>query len=82
MVGRTPANLPKFDSSPQIDTSTSEGTPGTVPSPVTTKGTVEGVAVGCFPDLYAALAGSPPDYRLRMTPINTRPALWPTPDAE
>jgi len=24
-------------------------------------GVVEGVAVGCFPDLYAALAGNPPD---------------------
>jgi sulfur relay (sulfurtransferase) complex TusBCD TusD component (DsrE family) len=24
-------------------------------------GTVEGVGVGCFPDLYAALAGNPPD---------------------
>jgi hypothetical protein len=24
-------------------------------------GTVEGVQVGCFPDLYAALAGDPPD---------------------
>jgi hypothetical protein len=24
-------------------------------------GTVEGVRVGCFPDLYAALASSPPD---------------------
>jgi sulfur relay (sulfurtransferase) complex TusBCD TusD component (DsrE family) len=24
-------------------------------------GTVAGVQVGCFPDLYAALAGSPPD---------------------
>jgi hypothetical protein len=24
-------------------------------------GTVEGVHVGCFPDLYAALAGNPPD---------------------
>ena len=24
-------------------------------------GTVEGVQVGCFPDLYAALAGNPPD---------------------
>lgn len=23
--------------------------------------TVAGVQVGCFPDLYAALAGSPPD---------------------
>ena len=25
------------------------------------KGTVAGVRVGCFPDLYAALAGNPPD---------------------
>jgi sulfur relay (sulfurtransferase) complex TusBCD TusD component (DsrE family) len=25
------------------------------------KDTVEGVQVGCFPDLYAALAGNPPD---------------------
>jgi hypothetical protein len=24
-------------------------------------GTVAGVRVGCFPDLYAALAGDPPD---------------------
>lgn len=24
-------------------------------------GTVEGVQVGCFPDLYAALSGNPPD---------------------
>jgi len=24
-------------------------------------GTVAGVQVGCFPDLYAALAGNPPD---------------------
>lgn len=24
-------------------------------------GTVEGVRVGCFPDLYAALSGNPPD---------------------
>ncbi len=24
-------------------------------------GTVDGVSVGCFPDLYAALAASPPD---------------------
>ncbi len=23
---------------------------------------VEGVLVGCFPDLYAALAGNPPDH--------------------
>ena len=26
-----------------------------------TSGTVEGVHVGCFPDLYAALSGNPPD---------------------
>ncbi|MFN8590499.1 MAG: SaoD/DsrE family protein [Thermomicrobiales bacterium] len=38
-----------------------EGTPGTVPSGVKAVGTVEGVAVGCFPDLYAALSGNPPD---------------------
>jgi hypothetical protein len=25
-------------------------------------GTVAGVRVGCFPDLYAALAGDPPDH--------------------
>jgi len=25
------------------------------------KGTVAGVRVGCFPDLYAALASDPPD---------------------
>jgi len=38
-----------------------EGTPGTVPSGVRAVGTVEGVQVGCFPDLYAALAGNMPD---------------------
>ena len=38
-----------------------EGQPGSVPSAVRAVGTVEGVAVGCFPDLYAALAGNPPD---------------------
>ena len=27
----------------------------------TPKGTVAGVQVGCFPDLYAGLAGNPPD---------------------
>ncbi len=25
-------------------------------------GAVDGVAVGCFPDLYGALAGNPPDH--------------------
>lgn len=38
-----------------------EGTPGTVPSGVRAVGTVDGVQVGCFPDLYAALAGNMPD---------------------
>lgn len=28
---------------------------------VTAKGLVEGVVAGCFPQLYAALAGNPPD---------------------
>lgn len=34
-----------------------EGEPGNC----RTVGTVPGVQVGCFPDLYAALAGNPPD---------------------
>jgi hypothetical protein len=29
-------------------------------------GTVDGVAVGCFPDLYAALAGNPPDHVITL----------------
>ncbi len=29
-------------------------------------GTVEGVRVGCFPDLYAALAGNPPDHVITL----------------
>lgn len=31
------------------------------PGTIRTVNTVEGVAVGCFPDLYNALAGNPPD---------------------
>ncbi len=31
------------------------------PRAATPKGTVDGVQVGCFPDLYTALAGNPPD---------------------
>lgn len=31
------------------------------PGNCTVSGVVEGVRVGCFPDLYAALAGNPPD---------------------
>lgn len=38
-----------------------EGNGRAVPGEIQTVNTVEGVAVGCFPDLYAALAGNPPD---------------------
>ncbi len=31
------------------------------PAEVSAHGTVAGVQVGCFPDLYAALSGNPPD---------------------
>jgi hypothetical protein len=30
------------------------------------KDTVDGVAVGCFPDLYGALAGNPPDHIITL----------------
>lgn len=43
-----------------------EGEPGTVPSAVKPVGTVPGVAVGCFPDLYGALAGNPPDHVITL----------------
>jgi hypothetical protein len=36
-----------------------EGAPW--PEKARPKDTVEGVRVGCFPDLYAALASNPPD---------------------
>lgn len=36
------------------------------PGSCTPVGTVEGVAVGCFPDLYGALAGSPPDHVITL----------------
>ena len=49
-----------------IERGLAAGEPGSVPSTVTTQGTVDGVAVGCFPDLYAALAGSPPDYVITL----------------
>jgi hypothetical protein len=29
-------------------------------------GTVDGVKVGCFPDLYGALAGAPPDHVITL----------------
>ena len=34
----------------------------TEPSPCVPMNTVDGVQVGCFPDLYAGLAESPPDH--------------------
>ena len=37
------------------------GTPGS-PGGVTARDTVAGVRVGCFPDLYDALSGNPPDH--------------------
>ena len=33
----------------------------TTPGKCVTKGTYDNVAVGCFPDLYKALGGNPPD---------------------
>lgn len=38
-----------------------EGRGLTKPADCRVKDTVTGVQVGCFPDLYAALAGNPPD---------------------
>lgn len=32
----------------------------------TVTGTVDGVVVGCFPDLYGALAGNPPDHVITL----------------
>ncbi len=40
------------------------GDPGT--GEVEVSGVVDGVTVGCFPDLYAALAGSPPDHVITL----------------
>ena len=39
-----------------------EGEPGAC----TAVGTVDGVAVGCFPDLYGALAANPPDHVITL----------------
>jgi hypothetical protein len=39
---------------------------GVWPKKATTVGTVEGVQVGCFPDLYAALAGANPDHIITL----------------
>jgi hypothetical protein len=40
---------------------TPEGTGRTEPVEIATQGTVTGVRVGCFPDLYSALSGNMPD---------------------
>ena len=40
---------------------TPDGKGRTEPVEIGTVNTVEGVQVGCFPDLYAALSGNPPD---------------------
>ena len=36
------------------------------PDKATAQDTVAGVQVGCFPDLYAALAGNPPDHVITL----------------
>jgi sulfur relay (sulfurtransferase) complex TusBCD TusD component (DsrE family) len=36
------------------------------PGDCTVQDTVDGVTVGCFPDLYAALAGNPPDHVITL----------------
>ena len=36
------------------------------PEKSTASGTVDGVHVGCFPDLYGALAGNPPDHVITL----------------
>jgi sulfur relay (sulfurtransferase) complex TusBCD TusD component (DsrE family) len=37
-----------------------------VPGDCAVSGTVDGVQVGCFPDLYGALAGAPPDHVITL----------------
>lgn len=41
-------------------------TGGRWPEKATATGTVAGVHVGCFPDLYAALASNPPDHIITL----------------
>jgi len=45
-----------------LERSLAEGEPGACEP----KDTVEGARVGCFPDLYAALAGNPPDHVITL----------------
>jgi DsrE/DsrF-like family len=49
-----------------IERGLAEGEFGTVPSGCAAKGTVDGVQVGCFPDLYNALAANPPDHVISL----------------
>ncbi len=37
-----------------------------VPGDCAVTGVVDGVTVGCFPDLYAALSGNPPDHVITL----------------
>ena len=39
---------------------------GTWPEKSRASNTVDGVVTGCFPDLYAALAGNPPDHVITL----------------
>ncbi|HET6443445.1 MAG TPA: sulfur reduction protein DsrE [candidate division Zixibacteria bacterium] len=43
-----------------------DGTGRTAPGEIRTVDTVEGGQVGCFPDLYAALSGSPTDQAITL----------------
>ncbi len=45
-----------------IERGLAEGDPGSC----TVTGTVDNVAVGCFPDLYGALADNPPDHIITL----------------
>jgi hypothetical protein len=45
-----------------IERGLANGTPGDCQ----VTGTVDGVLVGCFPDLYGALAGNPPDHVITL----------------
>jgi hypothetical protein len=45
-----------------IERGLAEGEPGDCK----VTGTVDGVQVGCFPDLYGALAGAPPDHVITL----------------
>ncbi|MCC6174198.1 MAG: DsrE family protein [Chloroflexi bacterium] len=55
--------LAELDGAPPVDAAS-----GGLKSPLKThpKDTVEGVQVGCFPDLYGALAGNPPDHVITL----------------